>query len=162
VIVDYAHTPDALEKVLSTLLDMLHMQARVNQEHARKTGRLFCVIGCGGERDRGKRQLIGEVAMRFADEVIFTSDNPRSEDPHKIVEDMIGTQRNENLQIEINRELAIYQAISSALAGDIVLIAGKGHETYQEISGQKIPFSDALIVQQVLSDLWDKRGEQQG
>jgi UDP-N-acetylmuramoyl-L-alanyl-D-glutamate--2,6-diaminopimelate ligase len=161
VIVDYAHTPDALEKVLSTLLDMLHMQARVNQEHARKTGRLFCVIGCGGERDRGKRQLIGEVAMRFADEVIFTSDNPRSEDPHKIVEDMIGTQRNENLQIEINRELAIYQAISSALAGDIVLIAGKGHETYQEISGQKIPFSDALIVQQVLSDLSDKRGEQQ-
>jgi UDP-N-acetylmuramoyl-L-alanyl-D-glutamate--2,6-diaminopimelate ligase len=74
---------------------------------------------------------------------------------------MIGTQRNENLQIEINRELAIYQAISSALAGDIVLIAGKGHETYQEISGQKIPFSDALIVQQVLSDLSDKRGEQQ-
>jgi UDP-N-acetylmuramoyl-L-alanyl-D-glutamate--2,6-diaminopimelate ligase len=100
--------------------------------------------------------------MRFADEVIFTSDNPRSEDPHKIVEDMIGTQRNENLQIEINRELAIYQAISSALAGDIVLISGKGHETYQEISGQKIPFSDALIVQQVLSDLSDKRGEQQG
>jgi UDP-N-acetylmuramoyl-L-alanyl-D-glutamate--2,6-diaminopimelate ligase len=160
-IVDYAHTPDALEKVLSTLLDMLHMQTTAEQDHVRKAGRLLCVIGCGGERDRGKRQLIGEVAMRFADEVIFTSDNPRSEDPREIIQDMIGTLDNKNLQIEINRELAIYQAISSASAGDIVLIAGKGHETYQEINGQKIPFSDAQTVQQVLSDLSDKRGGRQ-
>jgi UDP-N-acetylmuramoyl-L-alanyl-D-glutamate--2,6-diaminopimelate ligase len=157
VVVDYAHTPDALEKVLSTLLDMLHVTA--DQKHARKTGRLFCVVGCGGERDRGKRELIGEVATRLADETIFTSDNPRSEDPHKIIQDMIGTRNHENLQVEINRELAIYQAISSALAGDIVLIAGKGHETYQEINGERIPFSDALTVQQVLSDLADKQGE---
>lgn len=157
VIVDYAHTPDALEKVLSTLLDMLHVTAA--QKHARKTGRLFCVVGCGGERDRGKRELIGEVATRLADEAIFTSDNPRSEDPHKIIQDMIGTRNHENLQIEINRELAIYQAISSASAGDIVLIAGKGHETYQEINGERIPFSDALTVQQVLNDLADKQGE---
>jgi UDP-N-acetylmuramoyl-L-alanyl-D-glutamate--2,6-diaminopimelate ligase len=157
VIVDYAHTPDALEKVLSTLLDMLPVTA--DQMRARKTGRLFCVVGCGGERDRGKRELIGEVATRLADEVIFTSDNPRSEDPHKIIRDMIGARNNENLQVEINRELAIYQAISGALAGDIVVIAGKGHETYQEINGEKIPFSDALTVQQVLSDLSVKRGE---
>jgi len=99
------------------------------------------------------------VATRLADEVIFTSDNPRSEDPHKIIRDMIGARNNENLQVEINRELAIYQAISGALAGDIVVIAGKGHETYQEINGEKIPFSDALTVQQVLSDLSVKRGE---
>ncbi len=157
VIVDYAHTPDALEKVLSTLLDTLQ-GAAFDQEYSRKAGRLFCVVGCGGARDQGKRKLIGEAAMRFADEVIFTSDNPRNEDPRKIIQDMIGTQDNKNLQIEINRELAIYQAISSASAGDIVLIAGKGHEAYQEVNGQKIPFSDALIVQQILNDLSDKKG----
>ncbi|MCW5617919.1 MAG: UDP-N-acetylmuramoyl-L-alanyl-D-glutamate--2,6-diaminopimelate ligase [Nitrosomonas sp.] len=158
VIVDYAHTPDALEKVLSTLLDMLQVAA-FNQKHPRKAGRLFCVMGCGGERDQGKRKLIGEAAMRFADEVIFTSDNPRNEDPRKIIQDMIGTQDSKKLQIEINRELAIYQAISSASAGDIVLIAGKGHEAYQEVNEQKIPFNDAVIVQQILGDLSDKKGE---
>ncbi len=158
VIVDYAHTPDALEKVLSTLLDMLHVAA-FDRKHLRRAGRLFCVVGCGGERDQGKRKLIGEAAMRLADEVIFTSDNPRTEDPRKIIQDMIGTQDSKNLQIEINRELAIYQAISSASAGDIVLIAGKGHEAYQEVNGQKIPFSDALIVQQILNDLSDRKGE---
>jgi len=159
VIVDYAHTPDALEKVLSTLCEILHATP-FKSKRAKKVGRLFCVIGCGGERDQGKRELIGEVATRFADEVIFTSDNPRSEDPRNIIRDMIGDMNVNRLQIEINRELAIYQAISNALAGDIVLIAGKGHETYQEINGQKIPFSDVLLVQQILSELpVKKRGQ---
>ena len=156
VIVDYAHTPDALEKVLSTLREILHA-APFKSKRTKKAGSLFCVVGCGGERDQGKRRLIGEVAARIADEVIFTSDNPRTEDPRKIILDMMGAMDISSQQMEINRELAIYQAIRSASAGDVVLIAGKGHEAYQEINGQKIPFSDALIVEQVLNGLSSKK-----
>jgi len=156
VIVDYAHTPDALEKVLSTLQEILQA-ASFKSRRTKKHGSLLCVVGCGGERDRGKRRLIGEVAARIADEVIFTSDNPRTEDPRNIIRDMIGSMEIESQQIEINRELAIYRAIRSASAGDIVLIAGKGHEAYQEINGQKIPFSDALVVEQILNDLSPKK-----
>ncbi|SFK39429.1 UDP-N-acetylmuramoylalanyl-D-glutamate--2,6-diaminopimelate ligase [Nitrosomonas aestuarii] len=156
VIVDYAHTPDALEKVLMTLREMLNASRKVKELNS-VTGRLYCVLGCGGERDKGKRQLIGEVATRFADEVIFTSDNPRSEDPCDIINDMVVGVNSNNYQTEINRELAIYQSISSAVTGDIVLIAGKGHEVYQEIKEQKIPFSDAAVVQQILHDLLGKK-----
>ena len=155
VIVDYAHTPDALEKVLCTLREILR-----NSNQSRSTAllnpRLHCVVGCGGDRDQGKRALIGEVATRLADEVIFTSDNPRSEDPLSIVKDISAGAGAHHYQIEIDRTLAIYQAIDNADSGDIVLVAGKGHEKFQEIKGQKIPFNDAEVVQQVLKDLTRK------
>lgn len=152
VIVDYAHTPDALEKVLSTLREILRA-ANQNKDAASQNSRLYCVVGCGGDRDKGKRALVGEVATRLADEVIFTSDNPRTEDPLNIINDISAGASGNKYQVEINRELAIYQAIDNAQPGDIVLIAGKGHEEFQEIKGQKIPFNDAEVVQQVLKDL---------
>jgi UDP-N-acetylmuramoyl-L-alanyl-D-glutamate--2,6-diaminopimelate ligase len=110
-------------------------------------------VGCGGDRDKGKRAMIGEVATRLADEVIFTSDNPRTEDPSSIIRDIATGAGTDNYQIEIDRALAIYQAIANAQGGDMVLVAGKGHEKFQEIKGRKIPFSDAEVVQQVLQDL---------
>ncbi len=97
--------------------------------------------------------MVGEVATRLADETIFTSDNPRSEEPIRIINDIAAGAKHASYQIEIDRSLAIYQAIANARAGDIVLIAGKGHEDYQEIKGQKILFSDAEVVQQVLGEL---------
>lgn len=145
VIVDYAHTPDALEKALCTLRELLRIEGR--------DARLFCVVGCGGDRDKGKRALVGEVATRLADEVIFTSDNPRSEDPLRIIKDIAAGTVKGNYQLEVDRALAIYQAIANARSGDIVLIAGKGHEKFQEIKGQKISFSDAEVVHQVLKEL---------
>lgn len=141
VIVDYAHTPDALEKVLITLREILV-----------KNARLICVFGCGGERDRGKRGLLGEVAARLADEVIVTSDNPRGEDPRAIIEEIVAGAKT-TVNIEEDRESAIYQAIYSARKRDIVLIAGKGHEDCQEICGQKIPFSDQKVAEQILQEL---------
>ncbi len=152
VIVDYAHTPDALEKVLCTLRELLRT-VKAEKRGDRQAGRLFCVVGCGGDRDKGKRAMVGEVATRLADETIFTSDNPRSEEPIRIINDIAAGAKHASYQIEIDRSLAIYQAIANARARDIVLIAGKGHEDYQEIKGQKIPFSDAEVVQQVLGEL---------
>ena len=148
IIVDYAHTPDALEKVLCTLRE-LSRTARTAGQNAR----LFCVVGCGGDRDKGKRVMVGEVATRLADEVIFTSDNPRTENPLSIIQDIVAGASTKSYQIEADRALAIYQAIDNAQPGDIVLIAGKGHEKFQEIQGQKIPFNDMKVVQQVLKDL---------
>lgn len=152
IIVDYAHTPDALEKVLCTLRELLR-SAQPKKRTSRQGGRLFCVVGCGGDRDKGKRAMVGEVATRLADEVIFTSDNPRTENPLSIIQDIVAGAGADNYQIEPDRALAIYQAIANAHNNDIVLIAGKGHEKFQEINGRKIPFSDAEIVQQVLKDL---------
>jgi len=152
VIVDYAHTPDALEKVLFTLREMLRNTIQEKGDEENK-GRLICVIGCGGERDIGKRKIVGEVVTRLADDVVFTSDNPRGEDPRTIIENMLAGAVNSDFQVEENRALAIYQAIYSACKGDIVLVAGKGHETYQEIKGEKIPFSDAGAVQKILHEL---------
>ena len=131
VIVDYAHTPDALEQVLLTLREAVQARA----------GRLSCVFGCGGERDAGKRSLMGEVAARHADRVIVTSDNPRGEDPNVIIEAIaLGTGGAATLISD--RQQAISRAVEEAEAADVVLIAGKGHETYQEIRGQRLPFSD--------------------
>ncbi|UJP04590.1 MAG: UDP-N-acetylmuramoyl-L-alanyl-D-glutamate--2,6-diaminopimelate ligase [Nitrosomonas sp.] len=155
VIVDYAHTPDALEKVLCSLRE-LSRATEPRKATGRNARRLYCVVGCGGDRDRGKRSLVGEVAARLADTTIFTSDNPRSEDPLRIIRDIAAGAKTANFQIEADRSLAIYQAIANAAPGDIVLIAGKGHERFQEIKGQKIPFSDADVVQQVFSDLTAK------
>jgi len=131
VIVDYAHTPDALEKVLSALRDV----ARAQQ------GRLWCVFGCGGDRDRGKRPLMGEAVSRFADRAIVTSDNPRTEDPRAIVAEILPGLSIPH-DVEIDRRTAIRMAVSQARRGDVILIAGKGHEPYQEIAGQRLPFSD--------------------
>jgi UDP-N-acetylmuramoyl-L-alanyl-D-glutamate--2,6-diaminopimelate ligase len=133
VVVDYAHTPDALEKVLETLRELV----------TRETGaRLICVFGCGGDRDPGKRPIMGEVATRLADLAVITSDNPRSESPRAIVE-QVAAGAHANHEIEVDRAGAIARAVSMARDGDVVLIAGKGHENYQEIAGTRNPFSDA-------------------
>lgn len=130
VVVDYAHTPDALEKVLEAL-----------RPHVR--GRLLCLFGCGGDRDRGKRPLMAEVAERHADGVLVTDDNPRSEDPLEILAEIrAGFTRPETVQFMSGRGQAIASLIAGARADDIVLLAGKGHEDYQEINGVRQPFSD--------------------
>jgi len=138
VVIDYAHTPDALEKVLETLRHVLGEE-----------GRLLCVFGCGGDRDRGKRPLMGEIATRLADLAIITSDNPRDEDPQAIVNDVLAGAHS-NHWTETDRAIAIHRAIREAGELDIALLAGKGHETYQEIAGQRLPFSDAAVARVAL------------
>jgi murE/murF fusion protein len=137
VVVDYAHTPDALEKVLATLREQVQ-------------GKLICVFGCGGDRDAGKRPLMGRVAAKLADCLIVTSDNPRSEDPADIIRQVVSGIDGAYLA-EADRATAIKQAVQSARGGDIVLIAGKGHEDYQEIAGVKTPFSDAAVALEALN-----------
>ena len=135
-VVDYAHSPDALEKTLAALKDVTRGAG----------GRLVCLIGCGGERDRGKRPLMGAVAARHSDHVVLTSDNPRGEDPQALVDDILQGMTAENrppLQVELDRGRAIRLALAAAVAGDVVLLAGKGHEDYQEIAGRRLTFSDA-------------------
>lgn len=132
VVVDYAHTPDALEKVLATLREQVQ-------------GKLICVFGCGGDRDAGKRPLMGAVAAKLADGVIVTSDNPRSENPASIIAQVVSG-IDKAYVAEADRATAIKHAVQSARSGDIVLVAGKGHEDYQEIAGVKMPFSDAAVV----------------
>ena len=134
VVIDYAHTPDALEKVLETLRHVLGAD-----------GRLICVFGCGGERDPGKRPLMGEIATRLADLAIVTSDNPRGEDPRAIIDQVVAG-AHPNYWIEPDRASAIYRAIRAAREQDVVLLAGKGHEAYQEVAGQRLPFSDAEVA----------------
>ncbi len=141
VIVDYAHTEDALRNVLTALRRL-------------KPGRLLTVFGCGGDRDRIKRPLMGEVASRLSDEVFLTSDNPRSEDPSRITLDAevgIRKVRTDHYQIILDRAEAIGRAISQARAGDIVLIAGKGHETYQILGSKTISFDDREVARRMLS-----------
>jgi len=146
VIVDYAHTPDALEKVLLAL-----------REASESTGsKLICVFGCGGDRDRGKRAMMGRVAERFSDWCIVTSDNPRSEDPQKIIAEIIGGMSRESHEVIADRTKAIQSAINLARQNDTVLIAGKGHEDYQEIRGVKHPFSDVLVAEQALKVIQEK------
>ena len=136
VVIDYAHTPDALEKVLSTL----KAQAR---------SKLICVFGCGGNRDIGKRPLMGKLASEIADAVVVTSDNPREENPDDIIQDIVRSMLG-NFAIEEDRAKAISIAILAAKPSDIVLIAGKGHEDYQDIGGFKLPFSDVEQAEKVL------------
>ncbi len=162
VLVDYAHTPDSLENVLSAARELLDAQAG--------EGRVLCVFGAGGDRDRGKRPLMGEIAARLADLVIVTSDNPRSEDPERIIEEIMdgvvaaggqvpgctgaGMQRDSrtaSVHSLVDRRAAIEQAIGSARTGDVVVIAGKGHEQGQEFAdGRKLPFDDVAVAREAL------------
>jgi UDP-N-acetylmuramoyl-L-alanyl-D-glutamate--2,6-diaminopimelate ligase len=143
VVVDYAHTPDALEKALEAL------RPTVAAGH-----RLVCVFGCGGDRDAGKRPLMGQAAAALADHVIVTSDNPRSENPAAIIEQVLAGISGDAEAIE-DRQVAIFSAVHQARPGDVVLLAGKGHETYQEISGVRHPFSDLEVARAALAD-WER------
>ena len=134
VVIDYAHTPDALEKALDAL------RPAVAAGH-----RLLCVFGCGGDRDPGKRPIMGEVAARLADHVVVTSDNPRGEDPLAIVAQVMAG-AGPRAEAVPDRQVAIFSAVHQAGPGDIVLVAGKGHETYQEIAGVRHPFSDREVA----------------
>lgn len=142
VAVDYAHTPDALEKALRAL----QPAARQRQ------GKLWCVFGCGGDRDNSKRPLMGQAAQANADGVFVTSDNPRSEVPESIIDQILaGMQAGETLHVQADRAAAIAQAIARADARDVVLIAGKGHEDYQETKGVRHPFSDMAEAHKALA-----------
>ncbi len=148
VLVDYAHTPDSLENVL-----------RAARELAR--GRVVCVFGAGGDRDRGKRPLMGEIAARLADMVLVTSDNPRSEPPEAIVAEIVaGIDVGTTVQVEVDRRVAISQAIALARTQDVVVIAGKGHEQGQEFkAGHKLPFDDVTVAREALRE---RRGQAAG
>jgi UDP-N-acetylmuramoyl-L-alanyl-D-glutamate--2,6-diaminopimelate ligase len=137
-VIDFAHTPDALEQVLKTLRDIAKQRA----------GQLWCVFGCGGDRDPLKRPIMGRIAESIADHVMVTSDNPRSEVPEKIMADILsGFEVPEKAQVNADRATAILQIIRQAKPEDVILIAGKGHEEIQEIAGKKHPFSDRVHVQ---------------
>ncbi|KAA2284947.1 UDP-N-acetylmuramoyl-L-alanyl-D-glutamate--2,6-diaminopimelate ligase [Arenimonas fontis] len=138
VVVDYAHTPDALQQVLASL-----------REHVR--GRLTCVFGCGGERDAGKRPQMAAIAEAGADRVIVTDDNPRGEDGDAIVADILaGFTRPAAVRVQRDRARAIREAVAAATPGDVVLVAGKGHEPYQEIGGVRHPFDDLQVARAAL------------
>ncbi len=143
--VDYAHTPDALRRVL-----------RMARQCC--PGRLIVLFGCGGERDRGKRPIMGEAALELADFTIITSDNPRGEDPHQIIEEVeIGAKkvwgRGKGYVTILDRGMAIREALSLAGRGDMVVIAGKGHETYQILRDRTILFDDRLVAREALREL---------
>jgi len=137
VFVDYAHTPDALEKACETLSD-LH------------PNRLITIFGCGGDRDRTKRPLMAEAASRHSQFCIVTSDNPRNEDPQTIIDEAIPGLGSARYEVIIDRREAIYSTIENALPGDLILIAGKGHETYQEVNGKRQYFDDREVARRAL------------
>lgn len=141
-IIDYAHTPDALEKCLRAIHEVLPVKKR---------GRIITVFGAGGDRDRTKRPRMGKVVSDLSDVVIITSDNPRTEAPDKIIDDIAaGIARRDGIHRQVDRKKAIEQATTAAAAGDVVLIAGKGHEEYQVIGKERIHFSDREVVELLL------------
>ncbi len=140
VVIDYAHSPDALEKALTTLRDTV------------KAGQhLICVFGCGGDRDRGKRPVMGAIAARLAHHVIVTSDNPRTEPARAIIDGIVAGAPSSDIDVIEDRREAIFAAVRRARAGDVVLVAGKGHESYQEIQGVRHAFSDVAVARSALS-----------
>ncbi len=152
VLVDYAHTPDSLENVLLAARDLVGASA-----DAQPGGRLVCVFGAGGDRDRGKRPLMGEIAARLADVVIVTSDNPRSEDPGAIIAEILdGSARGRTVgalpvKAIADRRAAIHEAVAAARPGDVLVVAGKGHEQGQELAGgRKVPFDDVQVAREAL------------
>lgn len=141
LVVDYAHTPDALEKALQAL--RIHCQ-----------GQLWCIFGCGGDRDAGKRPMMTASALNYADKLVITDDNPRSEDPSKIVQDMLSQVENPNeIQVIHDRYQACEYALSHANSNDVILIAGKGHEDYQIIGEKRLDYSDRVTAQTLLGKL---------
>lgn len=144
IFVDYAHTPDALGRVLSALGDLLAEDA------GSKQGRLLCVFGCGGERDRDKRAPMGATVAALSDVAVVTSDNPRGEDPEAILNDVLAGMRQGRAEVlaELDRRTAIRRALELARPGDVVLIAGKGHETWQQFSDRRLPFDDRTVARE--------------
>jgi murE/murF fusion protein len=138
VVIDYAHTPDALENALGALRDVAKPRG----------GSLVVVFGCGGDRDKGKRAQMGELAVANANRVLVTSDNPRSEAAQAIIDDIVSGMS--HAEIEVDRAAAIRRAILEADERDVILLAGKGHESYQEIAGVRYPFSDVEQAQAAL------------
>jgi UDP-N-acetylmuramoyl-L-alanyl-D-glutamate--2,6-diaminopimelate ligase len=137
VLVDYSHTPDALENALTTLGQL-------------KKGRLWVVFGCGGDRDKSKRPVMGTVASEHADQLVITSDNPRTEDPQTIINEIVSGVSSEAQMVQLlNREEAIAYALNAADKDDIILIAGKGHEAYQQIGTVKHAYSDQDVVKKL-------------
>ncbi|OEH93947.1 UDP-N-acetylmuramoyl-L-alanyl-D-glutamate--2,6-diaminopimelate ligase [Bacillus solimangrovi] len=142
VIVDYSHTPDSLENALQAIKDI-------------SKGRIFCVCGCGGDRDRTKRPLMAQIAVNHSNLAIFTSDNPRSEDPKQILLDMEQGVTSNNYKVIVDRREAIQYAISEASEGDVILIAGKGHETYQIIGKDTFDFDDRLVAKEAIRERYE-------
>jgi UDP-N-acetylmuramoyl-L-alanyl-D-glutamate--2,6-diaminopimelate ligase len=140
VYIDYAHTPDAIARLCEAARELTK-------------GRLFLLFGCGGDRDTGKRELMGQAAMAGADVVVVTSDNPRSEDPEAIIENIKPALTGGEYEIELDRKQAIESIIRKAGPGDTVLLAGKGAEEYQEINGERFPFNDAAVATATLEQL---------
>ena len=143
VFIDYAHTPSALLSVLRSL----------QQVNKKQEGKLYMVFGCGGDRDFGKRSQMGRIAVENADVAIVTSDNPRTENPRKIIDDILkGMDKNKvQVIVEEDRKKAIQWALQNAGQKDIVLVAGKGHETYQIIGNSRTPFSDRAVIEDYLN-----------
>ena len=138
VIIDYAHTPDALKNVLESISDFAE-------------GKIIVVFGCGGDRDSQKRPLMGSIAANFSDHIFITSDNPRTENPNQIINDILsGIKNKNNINVEINRYSAIEKAINLAKSDDTILIAGKGHENYQILKNKTIEFDDKKVASDIL------------
>ncbi len=148
VLVDYAHTPDALENVLSSISNV--------RKSLKSNSKIWTIFGCGGDRDKGKRPLMGQIAMKYSDEVIVTSDNPRTEDPELIIKDILAgindSKGQKAAKVIIDRKQAIFETLGKVQAGDVVLIAGKGHEEYQIIGSEKFPFSDVSMATEALNN----------
>lgn len=143
IVVDYAHTPDALEQALLALRECCH-------------GAIWCVFGCGGDRDRGKRSMMGQIAERYSDHIIITNDNPRAENPQQIINDILqGLLCPWAAEVEQDRRAAIAHAIDCASANDVILVAGKGHEDYQIVGKEKLPFSDQEVVEKILDSKFE-------
>ena len=139
VVIDYAHTPDAIDRALSALKNYC-------------IGKLWCVFGCGGDRDKDKRSAMLSSALSYSDYIILTQDNPRSEDPKQIIEDTLKNNSNSNnIVVELDRFTAIKMAIDKAQEQDIILVAGRGHEEYQIIGKEKVAFSDVKVAEELLS-----------
>ena len=152
VLIDYAHTPNALENILMTARDFT-------------AGRLICVFGCGGDRDRGKRPIMGAIAEELADVVVVTSDNPRTEEPGDIIEEILSGMEcpvGEQIHVETDRTEAIGWALKQGRAGDVIVLAGKGHETYQEVQGVRYPMDERKIVSNWFRFQAEERKERYG
>ena len=145
VFVDYAHSPDALENVLMAIT-----RVRAN---LKSSARIWTVFGCGGDRDKGKRPLMAEMALKYSDNVVITSDNPRTEEPQAIIQDIMAgvpSTARDKVTVMVDRKEAIHSALKTAQPGDVILIAGKGHEDYQIIGTTKFPFSDVQVAQEAM------------